>query len=68
MNIKINVVILKEENCYIAKCLENNAVSQGKSIEIALTNLKEAVSLYYENETHEIIEKQFIFTTMEVAI
>lgn len=68
MNIKITVVIQKEENLYVAKCLENNVASQGKSIEEALTNLQEAVSLYYENETPEFTEKQILFTTMEVAI
>jgi predicted RNase H-like HicB family nuclease len=68
MNIRITVIIQKEENWYAAKCLENNVASQGKSIEEALTNLREAVSLYYENEPPDFTEKQFIFTTMEVTI
>jgi predicted RNase H-like HicB family nuclease len=68
MSIKITVVVQKEENWYVAKCLENNVASQGKSIEEALNNLQEAVSLYYENETPDFIEKQVFFTTMEVAI
>jgi predicted RNase H-like HicB family nuclease len=68
MSIKITVVVQKEENWYVAKCLENNVASQGKSIEEALNNLQEAVSLYYENETLDFIEKQVFFTTMEVAI
>jgi predicted RNase H-like HicB family nuclease len=68
MSIKITVLVQKEENWYVAKCLENNVASQGKTIEEALNNLHEAVSLYYENETPEFTEKQIFFTTMEVAI
>ena len=68
MSIKITVVVQKEENWYVAKCLENSVASQGKSIEEALNNLQEAVSLYYGNETPDFTEKQVFFTTLEVAI
>ena len=50
MSIKYNVIIQKEENWYVAKCLDNNVASQGKSIEEALKNLKEAIELYNEND------------------
>ena len=33
ISVKFTVVIQKEENCYVAKCLENNVTSQGKTIE-----------------------------------
>lgn len=52
----------------MAKCLENNVASQGKTIEEALNNLKEAIELYYEDEEPVIEEKQIFLTTMEVAI
>lgn len=65
---KITVIVQKEENWYVAKCLENNVASQGKTIEEALNNLREAVSLYYENEQPEFEEKQIFLTTIEVAI
>jgi len=44
------VVVSKEDNWYIAKCIENNVASQGETIEEAITNLKEALELYYEGE------------------
>ncbi len=47
MSIKCTVAILKEENWYVAKCIENGVASQGKTIEEALDNLKEAIELYY---------------------
>lgn len=67
MSLKYNVIIEKEENWYVAKCIDNNIASQGISIEEALKNLKEAIELYYENE--EPIEPKEIFvTTLEVVI
>jgi len=68
MSLKITVIVQKEENWYVAKCIENNVASQGKTIEEALSNLKEAIQLYYEDEKPEIEEKQVLITTMEVAI
>ena len=41
-------VIHKEENVYVASCPETNTVSQGKTIEEAIKNLKEATELYLE--------------------
>ena len=46
MSIKYNVMIQKEEEWYVAKCLDNNVASQGKTIEEALQNLREALELY----------------------
>ena len=46
MSIKYNVMIPKEEEWYVAKCLDNNVASQGKTIEEAWQNLREALELY----------------------
>ena len=60
-------MIQKEEEWYVAKCLDNNVASQGKTIEEALKNLKEALELYLQNE--EIVQpKETYLTTLEVAI
>ncbi|GHV21803.1 hypothetical protein FACS189494_07700 [Spirochaetia bacterium] len=48
MSFKGTVIIQKEDDWYVATCMENNIVSQGESIDAAIENLKEAVSLYYE--------------------
>jgi len=67
MNVKYNVVIQKEDNWYVAKCIDNSVASQGKTIEEALSNLREAIELYNENE--EVIKpKELFITTLEVAI
>jgi predicted RNase H-like HicB family nuclease len=41
-------VLHKESDLYVAECPEVGTVSQGKTIEEAITNLKEATELYLE--------------------
>lgn len=67
MSLKYNVIIEQEENWYVAKCIDNNVASQGKTIEEALKNLKEAIELYLENEDL-VMPKTVLITTLEVAI
>lgn len=40
MSIKVTVVVQKEDNWYVAKCLENSVASQGKTIEESIDNLR----------------------------
>ena len=68
MSVKFTVVIQKEEDWYVAKCLENNVTSQGRTIEESIENLSEAISLYYEDNEIENISAPVFITTMEVAI
>lgn len=67
MSLKYNVIIEQEDNWYVAKCIDNNVASQGKTIEEALNNLKEAIELYLENEDF-VMPKTVLVTTLEVAI
>ncbi|NEQ72793.1 MAG: type II toxin-antitoxin system HicB family antitoxin [Okeania sp. SIO2D1] len=41
-------ILYKEDDMYIAECPEVGTVDQGKTIEEALANLKEATKLYLE--------------------
>ena len=41
-------IVQKDENMYVAKCPEVGTVSQGKTIEQAIANLREATELYLE--------------------
>ncbi len=43
-----SAIIQKDEDMYVAKCPEIGTISQGKTIEEALANLKEATELYLE--------------------
>jgi len=68
MSIKVTVIVQKEDDWYIATCIDNNVASQGKTIDDALTNLKEALELYFEDNKPENINVQTFITTMEVAL
>ena len=59
-------IIQKEEDMYIAKCPEVGTASQGKTIEQAIANLKEATELYLEEFPLKETNKPFL-TTFEVA-
>jgi len=43
-------IVWREEDLYIAWCPDLDIASQGKSVEEALDNLKEAIELYFEDE------------------
>jgi predicted RNase H-like HicB family nuclease len=48
MTAVFNIVITKEDKLYVAKCIDNTIASQGKTMDEAIKNLKEALELYYE--------------------
>jgi predicted RNase H-like HicB family nuclease len=58
-------VLVKEEDLYIAECHEVGTVSQGRSIEEAIENLKEATELYLEEFPIEETQNPLI-TTFQV--
>jgi predicted RNase H-like HicB family nuclease len=68
MSIKSTIVIQKEENWYVATSIETNVASQGKTIDEALDNLKEALELYFEDNTPDEINNPVFITTLEVAV
>jgi predicted RNase H-like HicB family nuclease len=59
-------IISKEDDMYIATCPEVGTASQGKTIEKALGNLKEATELYLEEFPLQKNAKPLL-TTFEVA-
>ncbi|MDR2589513.1 MAG: type II toxin-antitoxin system HicB family antitoxin [Oscillospiraceae bacterium] len=58
MSKSFTVAIQKEDDWYVAKCLENSVASQGKTMDEATDNLYEALLLYYEDEVLPIIFPQ----------
>jgi predicted RNase H-like HicB family nuclease len=51
--LELSAVVWREERLYVASCTELDVASQGKSVEEALRNLKEALELYLEDEDVE---------------
>jgi len=62
----LTAVLHKEEDMYVAECPEVGTVSQGKTIEESIANLKEATELYLEEFPMEDSDKP-ILTTFEVG-
>ena len=65
---RFNVVVQKDDAWYVAKCVDNSVASQGKTIEEALDNLKEALELYYEDEPFYALPVPALLTSVEVAV
>jgi len=42
------VSIQKDGDWFVAKCLENSVASQGTTMDDAMSNLREALMLYYD--------------------
>jgi predicted RNase H-like HicB family nuclease len=68
MSVKVTVIIQKEDNWFVAKCVENNIASQGKTVEEAITNLTEALQLYFKDDANIIEHSQTLVTTLEIPI
>jgi predicted RNase H-like HicB family nuclease len=71
MSRRFTAVITKEENWYVAHCVELGVVSQGKTLEAAKDNLKEAVELYLESFGSEDLPEstqEVVFYPLEVAV
>ena len=71
MSKKFTAVITKEENWYVAHCLELGVVSQGKTIEESQINLKEAVELYLESFGEDDLPEttgEIVLYPFEVAV
>jgi predicted RNase H-like HicB family nuclease len=68
MTRQFSSVINKENGIYVAFCPELDIASQGESIEEALYNLKEAITLYLEDEDAEYESPDFkpMVTLIEV--
>ncbi|KKG07590.1 type II toxin-antitoxin system HicB family antitoxin [Methanosarcina sp. 2.H.A.1B.4] len=62
-----SAVVQKENERYVSSCLELAISSQGKTIEDAVSNLKEAVELYIEKEDITLPIKRPFVTTFKVT-
>ena len=60
-------VVHREEELYVAECPEIGTVSQGKTAEEAVANLKEATELYMEEFGPAGYSRPFV-TTFDVAV
>lgn len=59
-------VVYREDNTYVAECLEVGTVDQGETIEQALAGLREATRLYLEEFPLPEPSPRFV-TSIEVS-
>ena len=73
MNMKVTVIIEKDEFGYYAYCPElKGCHTQGDTLDEVLKNIKEAVELYLETldeeEKRTLLNKEILTTSLEVNI
>jgi len=65
-------IIEKEDDMYVSICPELDIASQGKSVEEARENLKEAIELFLEEaspeEIKERLHSELFITQLEVSV
>lgn len=69
MTYRFTTIITKEGKWYTARCVELGVVSQGRTIEEAQKNLKEAAELYLEGQPRAkkyLSPKAPLVTTLEL--
>lgn len=47
---RLTAAVTKEDDWYVARCLEVEVTSQGKTMDEALDNLREALELYFDDQ------------------
>ena len=62
-----SAMVQKKNEQYVSSCLELEISSQGKTIEEAVSNLKEAVELHIEREDITLPVKRPFLTTFRVT-
>lgn len=58
--IDFHILIEKEDDLYSALCLELDVASQGKTIQEAKRNIREAIELYLESVVETGEEEDFV--------
>ena len=67
--VRFSAVVTREGDLYVALCPELDVASQGPSVEDALSALREAISLYLEDEDARLPDPGFapLVTFVEVG-
>jgi predicted RNase H-like HicB family nuclease len=72
MSYSFSAIVEREGKLFVALCPELDIASQGKTIDAALKNLKEAVSLFLEmaspKELKAMQSSRPLITTLEVTV
>ena len=61
---RLTAAIRRENEMYVAQCLEVDVASQGRTVEESLENLREALDLYLEESSPPVEVSSAIFVAM----
>lgn len=53
--VRLTAVVSRDGDWYVARALEIELASQGETVEAALSNLREAAELYFEDEPAPVL-------------
>jgi len=69
---QFTAIIEREDDSYVALCPEIDIASQGRTVEEARLNLKEAIELFFEaaspQEIQHRLHNEVFITRLEVAV
>ena len=63
---EIDYVVWREDKYFVSRCINVEVSSFGETIEEAISNLKEAVELYFEGEDKELPVINYVLLGREV--
>ena len=63
---RLTAAVTREGRWYVARCLEVEVASQGETLEDALSNLREALVLYFEDHPAAKAENPPIIAPVDV--
>ena len=66
----INIHIYKEDKYYVAECIDLPIVTQGKTLDELVDNLKEALALHLEGEDlsqYNLVPSPSILANLEIS-
>ena len=63
-DIVVNEEYVKKKKVFVAHCLNLGIASQGKTVEEAMDNIKDAIKLYLEENPKEIPESRDLMPPM----
>jgi predicted RNase H-like HicB family nuclease len=66
--VQFTAAITREGNWYVARCLQVEVTSQGETVERALSSLREALELYFEDEPLPADLQAPIIAPVEVTV
>ena len=68
LDMRFDAVVSREEHLFVARCLQVEVTSQGASEEEALSNLREALELYFEDASPPSGSPLPVVKSLDVAL